>query len=243
MSSVLFFSTAAISKEFSSTIEATELIELYTSEGCSSCPPADTWLRKLKSDPRLFKQFIPLAFHVDYWNRLGWQDRFSKKQYTNRQRQHQAAGNLSQVYTPGFVVNNQEWRQWRAGYFFTGAANSNKTGILKVDYKESLQQLDISFASALNSPGKALILNVAILGMGLSSDVKVGENRGRKLEHEFVVLAHTQQPVRLEDTTIQQWQIDAPIVPQSGQQQSALVVWISEAQSQHVIQATGGYLD
>ena len=66
----------AASLTLSSQEQRTTLIELYTSEGCSSCPPADRWLSRLKDDPRLWKQIVPLAFHVDYWNYLGWRDRF-----------------------------------------------------------------------------------------------------------------------------------------------------------------------
>src|SRR5258705_5915226 len=63
----------------------TSLIELYTSEGCSSCPPAEEWLGQLGKHPRLWRDFVPVAFHVDYWDGLGWPDRFARKQFTERQ--------------------------------------------------------------------------------------------------------------------------------------------------------------
>src|SRR5437763_15009832 len=66
------------------------LIELFTSQGCSSCPPAEAWLSKLKSEPRLWKEFVPIAFHVDYWDRLGWRDPFASKDWTARQYQYSA---------------------------------------------------------------------------------------------------------------------------------------------------------
>ena len=59
------------------------LIELFTSEGCSSCPPAESWLSKLKNEPGLWKNFVPLAFHVDYWDHLGWKDPFASKEWTS----------------------------------------------------------------------------------------------------------------------------------------------------------------
>jgi len=95
---------------FQSQEKQTILIELYTSEGCSSCPPAESWLQQFKDNPLLWKEFIPMAFHVDYWDDLGWKDPFSQKQWTERQQRYQKQGNISQVYTPGFIISGQEWR-------------------------------------------------------------------------------------------------------------------------------------
>src|SRR5713226_2490390 len=80
----LAFTTRAADRVFESGPQKIHLLELFTSEGCSSCPPAEAWLSKLKSDPRLWKDFVPLAFHVDYWDRLGWRDRFSSRAWTER---------------------------------------------------------------------------------------------------------------------------------------------------------------
>src|SRR4051794_39959317 len=66
------------------------LIELYTSEGCSSCPPAEEWMSGLKNEPRLWQDIVPIAFHVDYWDRLGWKDPFASKLWTERQTQYSA---------------------------------------------------------------------------------------------------------------------------------------------------------
>lgn len=95
-----------------SPLERVNLMELYTSHGCSSCPPADAWLRKLESHPRLWRELIPLAFHVDYWDHLGWSDRFASPAFSNRQREHRHRGVIRSVYTPGFLLNGREWRQW-----------------------------------------------------------------------------------------------------------------------------------
>ena len=83
------------------------VLELYTSEGCSSCPPADRWLSGLKQDDRLWREIIPIAFHVDYWNYIGWQDRFSSPVYSERQRHYARNKGLSTVYTPGFLLNGR----------------------------------------------------------------------------------------------------------------------------------------
>src|SRR5258708_30257782 len=86
------------------------LLELFTSEGCSSCPPADAWMSKLKTNPGLWKRVVPVVFHVDYWNGLGWPDRFAPAANTARQHRYAAAWRSNSVYTPGFVLNGHERR-------------------------------------------------------------------------------------------------------------------------------------
>ncbi|MEZ5535833.1 MAG: DUF1223 domain-containing protein [Thiolinea sp.] len=229
----------AQAKSFSSDIRATDTVELYTSEGCSSCPPADRWFSTLKDDPGLFKDFIPLAFHVDYWNSLGWTDRFSSPAYTTRQHRHVNAGNTRQSYTPQVVLNNQEWRGHLRG-ISSWDAGDRKTGVLKAELDDA-NQLKVNFSPA--SPEyfeqKQWQLNVAYLGMGLTTSVQRGENSGRELKHDFVVLEHRRQAV---DAEAQQWQLDMSAAPDAGQQQTALVVWLSDPVTQHTLQAAGGYL-
>jgi len=86
------------------------VVELFTSHGCSSCPPADAWLRHFTHDPRLWRRLLPLAFHVGYWDSLGWPDRFATPQNGRRQRAYRAAGRVNGIYTPGLVVAGHEWR-------------------------------------------------------------------------------------------------------------------------------------
>src|SRR5690242_2519357 len=97
---------------FQSSESQTSLLELYTSEGCSSCPPAETWLSRLKESPGLWKDFVPIAFHVDYWDYLGWRDSWSTKAFTDRQHAYARTWRNGSVYTPGFVLNGKEWRTW-----------------------------------------------------------------------------------------------------------------------------------
>src|SRR3954471_14035949 len=105
---ILPLSSSAEEIVFESKPAQTHLIELFTSEGCSSCPPAEAWLSKLKSDPGLWKAFVPLAFHVDYWDRLGWRDPFASKEWTARQYRYAANWKGESVYTPGFVLDGVE---------------------------------------------------------------------------------------------------------------------------------------
>ena len=108
-------SFASEPQTFESGDTQSSLIELFTSEGCSSCPPAEKWLSALKSSPDLWKKTVPVAFHVDYWDHLGWRDRFAKPEFTSRQQRYAAAWGGDSVYTPGFVVNGKEWRGWFGG--------------------------------------------------------------------------------------------------------------------------------
>jgi hypothetical protein len=223
--------TAAI---FESGETQSTLIELFTSEGCSSCPPAEKWLTALKSNPDLWKKTVPLAFHVDYWDHLGWRDRFAKPEFTLRQQRYAAVWGGDSVYTPGFVVNGKEWRAWFGGNAVP--PTSAKVGVLRVALGGD-GKLSATFVPTATQT-QALVLNVALLGNDLESDVKRGENSGRKLRHDFVVLslAHVEM-ARVADrrTGSTEFQ-ESPGADKPG----ALAAWIT--QNGIPIQATGGWL-
>jgi len=113
---LLIISTAAPAPaqpiSFKSGLKQVSLVELYTSEGCSSCPPAEDWLNRLKNSPSLWSRFVPLAFHVDYWNSPGWKDRWSSPQFSLRQSDYAQLWHAENVYTPCFVLNGGEWTGW-----------------------------------------------------------------------------------------------------------------------------------
>lgn len=241
----LTFATPALAKEFTSKSQATDTIELYTSEGCSSCPRADRWLSTFKNKPVLFRDVIPMAFHVDYWDYIGWKDPFAKPANSLRQRQHVKQGNSSQSYTPQFVTNSQEWRAWFSGDR-QWDANDKTVGVLKASLPDNSKTIHVRFNPQTNnwSSGSTAkptnyVLNVAVLGMGLKSKVTGGENVDTVLHHDFVVLNHYKQTVAANPA---QWNVKMPTIPQSGQEKSALAVWLSEPNTQRTIQATGGYL-
>src|SRR3954471_19082944 len=101
--------------EFRSGPTQAALVELYTSEGCSSCPPAEKWLGELKNAAGLWRDFVPVAFHVNYWDHLGWRDVLASKAFTAREHAYAEAWNSSSVYTPCFVRNGAEWRPGDVG--------------------------------------------------------------------------------------------------------------------------------
>ncbi|OZG74992.1 DUF1223 domain-containing protein [Hahella sp. CCB-MM4] len=218
----------ASAEEWQSGPSQTDIVELYTSEGCSSCPPADKWLTSLKQQPGLFKEFIPVAFHVDYWDYIGWKDRFAKPSYSERQRQYVREGLVSQAYTPELVINSREWRQWFRGQR-QWQPSDKQVGVLSANLQGN--QLRVEF-----DQDRACVLHVAYLGMGLASEVRAGENRGRRLAHDFVVLDILTKEGQ------GNWQVTLPPRPEAGQEQTALAVWVSPQGSQEVLQSTGGYL-
>lgn len=221
---------------FESTDSQTTLVELFTSEGCSSCPPADVRIGKFKNDPDLWKRVVPVAFHVDYWNNLGWRDRFSKPEFAERQRRYAAAWRGESVYTPNFVANGREWRDWFNDRAVPG--RFEKVGILRVTISSD-NKVSATFDSNVSHPDP-LILEVALLGANLESDVKRGENSGRKLHHDFVALALGRIDMSRDS---KRWSGSGSLpIQSSGDKASALAAWITSGDGTGPIQATGGWL-
>jgi hypothetical protein len=228
----LFFSGFAGAEEmvFESKPIRTHLLELFTSEGCSSCPPAEAWLSKLKEDSRLWHDFVPLAFHVDYWDRLGWRDPFASKAWTARQYQYSAQWGSSSVYTPGFVLDGREWRNTHAP-----EAATESPGILRISLAGP-ERVIAAFRPA-QSDARSFDVHVVKLGFGLNSKVKAGENSGRDLQHDFVVLSLTNERVRPEGQ-----EIHLPAPAQAGNERAAIAAWVTESGQAEPIQAVGGWL-
>jgi hypothetical protein len=149
------------------------LLELYTSEGCSSCPPAEQWFSTLKQNPRLWKGIVPVAFHVDYWDRLGWKDRLASPANTARQRNYAAAWGTDTVYTPAFVLDG---REWRGGDLEGLPAPDADAGTLTGTLRDGGEVL-VTFHPAGQVTGP-LEAHAALLGFGVVSGVSAGENRG-----------------------------------------------------------------
>lgn len=226
---------AAVSSEktFSSGETPVPLVELFTSEGCSSCPPAERWLGELKDDDGLWREFVPVAWHVNYWDRLGWPDEFADKAYTARQYAYASKWKARSVYTPGLVRGGEEWHIRDGGLNESGYSLG---GVLKVSVAG--ERVSVHF-SATESRAKDLQVNVARLGGGIASDVRSGENRGKKLEHEFLVLGWTQQPLRSGKALLHLPEVD----PTVNAPRQAIAVWISRANDPTPLQATGGWLE
>ena len=221
-------------KTFESSDTQSSLIELFTSEGCSSCPPAEKWLSGLKSNQELWKKIVPVAFHVDYWDHLGWRDRFAKPEFTSRQQRYAAAWGGDSVYTPGFVLNGKEWRGWFGGNAMPKTPTN--VGVLRVSLGDD-GKVTATFVPDTTQL-RSLALNVAPLGNDLESDVKRGENSGRKLRHDFVVLDLFKTDM-VHDSDRWTGSVALPM-RSNNEKPTALAAWITENATP--IQATGGWL-
>ncbi|KAA0446356.1 MAG: DUF1223 domain-containing protein [Candidatus Thioglobus sp.] len=202
------------------------MVELYTSEGCSSCPPADEWFSGFKHHPQLFSEIVPIAFHVDYWDYIGWEDEFANSAYSKRQTQYRQQGNIRQIYTPQVVKNGKDDRTFR----YTHSLQNQITGKLSVDVLDDT--VNISF----NAKQQPLVANVALLGFGLESSVTAGENEDKILKHDFVVLGHQQKTANGNHWSIK--------LPQSSKpaKRFALAVWVNTPNSLKPIQVIGSWL-
>ncbi len=223
---------------FQSSGKQTALIELYTSEGCSSCPSAETWLSRLKESPGLWKDFVPLAFHVDYWDYLGWRDPWASKSFSDRQRAYAKQWRSDSIYTPGFVLNGKEWRDW-SGRKDGPKPAGMKAGVLKVSASDT-NRWQVSFAPP-NTDATDYEVHAALLTGGLSSDVKAGENRGRLLRHDFVVLALVKAAL-VRSGVVAKGEFVLNKQRNAAESDLALAVWITPAGRFEPLQAAGGWL-
>lgn len=230
LASLLAATATAAPLKFSSGENRTHLIELYSSEGCSSCPPAEAWLGGLRGAPGLWRDFVPVALHVSYWDRLGWADRFATKENTARQYAYTDLWRGDSVYTPEFVLDGTEWRTTSGRR--PPPASAERAGVLAVEYA------DDGICRVTFAPAGAYEVHVALLGGGISSSVRAGENAGRTLSHEFVVLVL--QTARLEAGEAE---LNLPKSTDKCIARQALAVWVTRRGELAPLQATGGWLE
>ena len=171
----------------------TALVELYTSEGCSSCPPADRWLSGFVN-PLGARRVVPIAFHVSYWDYIGWKDVYADPRYTDRQRDLAKASGARMVYTPQVMVGGRDFRDWRRERSFAEhvAAINRGTAKAQIQLSPKLQpdgSVVIAAHATLTPKTRAedIALFVALTQNAISSRVTAGENRGENLSHNFVV--------------------------------------------------------
>lgn len=175
--------------EATSPPQRTPVLELYTSEGCSSCPPADHWFSGLKSAAAQGR-VVAQAFHVGYWDSLGWVDRFALGANTSRQRELAAANGLRGIYTPQLVRNGQDWQDYASAL----APRPEPAGA-----RIQLAQREPGLVEATvvpTEPGQAWAAYWTVTENGHSSKVRAGENAGELLQHDFVVRQYVQAGTR-----------------------------------------------
>jgi hypothetical protein len=166
------------------------LIELYTSEGCSDCPPADKWLSRFKRAPASGAHIVPLAYHVDYWDDMGWKDPFSQAEFGQRQHAAIRRQHGRTVFTPQILVDGRTLLQWSDEKTFAGRVDAITKLPAGAQIELSMDpQSDRHWRvnTTVSGASRDAVLYLALFESGLVSQVTRGENSGKKLHHDFVV--------------------------------------------------------
>jgi len=215
------------------------LVELYTSEGCSSCPPADRWLAKTLV-PADDGPAAALAFHVDYWDKLGWPDRFARAAWSGRQRDIARASRSGVVYTPQVVIQAQDTLAWQSGGAPAELAKSAATApraTIAIETETRGASIAIKATARVNPPaprGDARLV-VAYTDGGHVTKVRRGENAGVTLAHEHVVRElYTGKPADATGAMTLEATLERPSEPGSHPR---LVAFVERFDAREVLQA------
>lgn len=203
-----------------------QLVELFTSQGCSSCPQAERWLSQFQQHPSLWHTLFPLAWHVDYWDQLGWKDQFARPEFSRRQYWYHHLGHSKAVYTPQVLVDGNEW----AGLLTTPRGELPDAEILSGAAFSATVSGD-----TLTAQGEGL-LNIALVRTEYSQRIYRGENAGRRLQQPFVVLGYTQVP-----SLNGQWQTPLPATTEEIAA-DAIVIWVTSPGNPAPLAIAGGAL-
>jgi hypothetical protein len=212
------------------------LVELYTSEGCSSCPPADRWLSSLaKAYPP--ERVVPLALHVDYWDYIGWKDPFARREFSQRQRRLSQLQRASFVYTPQVLMQGRDFRAWGQPEFDRALARINarpaRASLELQILGTSPEALQLRLQAQVSDPAEreTASVYVAAYESRLESRVSAGENRGRLLSHDYVVL-EWQGPYGLGERKLK-----VKLLPKAAPADSGVVAFVQDRSSAEVLQA------
>jgi hypothetical protein len=219
---------------------AVALVELYTSEGCSSCPPADRWLATTFPANAAGADAIALAFHVDYWDRLGWKDRFASPAYTERQYGAMRANRMRFVYTPQVLVQGKDFPEWRShgGEAVRAVARARPARAeiaLDAQPRRGSVAVKATARVASDADRKGVALYVALADSGLVSEVGAGENAGVRLVHDHVVRTFLAGPSPDANGDIR-WDVTLPVPAEAGDA-PAVVAFVQNAGTGDVLQA------
>jgi hypothetical protein len=172
--------TGAVACEAQSGTERAHLIELYTSEGCNSCPPAEKWMSSIRDKQGL----VGLEFHVDYWDSPAWRDPYAKQAWAKRQ-EAKARHAKTQVYTPQIWLDGKLWRNWPNGDA-PGAEQAQAPMALQVSASAG-DNVKVHLQASAQSGVEHKRFYVALTENRLAQEIRGGENKGRHLEHDQVV--------------------------------------------------------
>ena len=233
---------AAASCSAESGERTTALVELYTSEGCSSCPPADRWLSGLGARGYVPQRVVPLALHVDYWDYIGWKDPYAKRQFSSRQRNLTQLQRLAFVYTPQVMLQGRDFRSWGGAAFDREVQRINASAakarialeISAVERQAFVVDVRVELLPGARRDDAALYL--AAYENKLSSAVTAGENRGHTLAHDYVVLEWL-GPFSFDAAGRYADRRVLPLLPRAVPAHSGVVGFVQDRRSLEVLQA------
>lgn len=220
------------------------LVELFTSEGCNSCPPADRWLSALGRRTAGEGRIVPLAWHVDYWDYIGWKDRFAQAAFSDRQRRLAQVRHDRFVYTPQVLVQGRDFRRWSRGGLDALAADIHalpaRAWIELAIVGRSDSEIEVEVSSRLLDPKlasdpAAYGLYLAAYANGLSTAVAAGENAGRRLAHDHVAFGWRGPIAFGPEGRLRQRQRLA--LPQAPPGASGVAAFVQSAHTAEVVQA------
>jgi hypothetical protein len=217
------------------------LVELYTSEGCDSCPPADRWLSSLGARGFAPDRVVPIALHVDYWDYIGWKDPYARQAHSARQRKMARLARAAMVYTPQVLLQGQDFRQWSSSRFEQEVSRINAQPA-KARISLSLSTLrkdafEVEAAAELQgpSPSPDIALYLGAYENKLVSEVKAGENRGKSLPHDYVVLQWA-GPLEFKAGKLAERHV-LPLLPKAVPGHSGVVAFVQNRATAEVLQA------
>lgn len=218
------------------------LVELYTSEGCSSCPPADRWLSGLAGRGHAPERVVPLALHVDYWDYIGWKDPYAKREFSQRQRKLSQLQRMALVYTPQVLLQGRDFPRWGTAAFDSAVATINarpaRARIALEIHGAANGALDTQARAELADPARAgdVALYLAVYENRLSSRVTSGENSGRTLTHDHVVL-EWQGPFPFGPSGKVSERRPLSLLPKGAPERSGVVGFVQDRRTGEVLQA------
>ena len=218
------------------------LIELYTSEGCSSCPPADRQLSDLKQALAAKAVAVPLALHVGYWDYIGWKDPYAQAAFGERQTRLASINRSNAVYTPEFFVNGAELRWWRGGLRETVRSINARPARASIRVRARVAPtgtLALHAEAEADQGSEPAALYVALAESGLSSKVTRGENSGATLSHDHVVRRWI-GPVRLTDGAARVRR-EIPLPAAWSRARLDVVAFVQDERSGSVLQAVSAH--
>jgi hypothetical protein len=238
-----FAANECAARSVSSGPRQTLLIELYTSEGCSSCPPADHWVSGLPAAGFGPQQVVALAFHVDYWDYIGWKDRFANASFSERQHLRAAQTGGSYVYTPQLMLNGQDWHGGNYGALHAAIGEAAPVQArIKLQTQASDRGVNAALEVAFPGAQRGDAVYVALFENKLSSQVSAGENNGAFLRHDKVV-RKLAGPYALDAMGKLNQQISLDYASGQLSRNSGVAAWIENSRSGRVAQAVATSCD